>query len=82
MQEGYYILLELKGKRCVVIGGGSIATRKVDALCRCAADVHIVAPWFCDVLANRPDVTLHTKEYDKSDLDGAVLSLPAPTIWS
>ncbi len=74
MQEGYYILLDLKGRRCVVVGGGSIATRKVDALCRCEADVHIVAPRFCDILANRKDVTLHQKEYEKSDLAGATLS--------
>ncbi|MFA5864211.1 MAG: bifunctional precorrin-2 dehydrogenase/sirohydrochlorin ferrochelatase [Phycisphaerae bacterium] len=74
MQEGYYILLELKKRRCIVIGGGSIATRKIDALRRCEADVHIVAPQFCDVLAQRTDVTFHKKEYEKSDLEGATLS--------
>jgi len=57
----------------VVVGGGSIATRKVDALCRCGADVHIVAPTFCDTLSARSDVTLHEKEYDNADLDGAML---------
>jgi len=74
MQEGYYILLDLKQRRCVVVGGGSIATRKVDALRRCEADVHIVAPRFCDILASRKDVTLHQKEYEKSDLVGAPLT--------
>lgn len=74
MQEGYYILMDLKKRKCVVVGGGSIATRKVDALCRCEADVHIVAPKFCDILTQRGDVTLHEKEYEKSDLEGAVLS--------
>jgi precorrin-2 dehydrogenase/sirohydrochlorin ferrochelatase len=73
VQEGYYILLSLKGRHCVVVGGGSIATRKVDALCRCQADVHIVAPRFCDILSARTDVTLHEKEYEKSDLEGAAL---------
>jgi precorrin-2 dehydrogenase / sirohydrochlorin ferrochelatase len=74
VQEGYYILVSLKKRRCVVVGGGSIATRKVDALCRCEAEVHIVAPKFCDVLSSRTDVTLHEKEYDSADLTGATLS--------
>ncbi len=74
MKEGYYILLGLQGRRCVVIGGGSLATRKVEALCRCGADVHIVSPSFCDILSKRTDVTLHQKEYDKSDIEGAVLA--------
>jgi len=73
LNEGYYILTNLRGKRCVVIGGGSIATRKVEALCRCGAEVHIIAPKFCDILAQRQDVTLHEKEYDGSDLEGALL---------
>ena len=57
----------------MVVGGGSIATRKVEALCRCGAEVHIVAPEFCDALATRKDVALYKKEYDQSDLAGAVL---------
>ncbi len=74
MHEGYYILLNLKQRRCVVVGGGSIATRKVDALCRCEAEVHIVSPRFCDVLTARTDVALHQKDYEKADLTGATLS--------
>lgn len=73
MMEGYYILLDLKGRRCVVVGGGSIATRKVEALRRCEADVHIIGTKFCDLLAGRTDVTLHQKDYEKTDLHGALL---------
>ncbi len=73
IQEGYYILLKLVGRKCVVVGGGSVATRKVEALRRCGADVHIVAPSFCEILLKRTDVTLHQKEYEKTDLAGATL---------
>jgi len=73
VNEGYYILLGLGGRRCVVVGGGSISTRKVEALCRCGADVRIVAPTFCENLLKRADVTLCEKEYQPSDLEGAVL---------
>jgi precorrin-2 dehydrogenase/sirohydrochlorin ferrochelatase len=74
VREGYFILVDLHKRRCVVVGGGSIATRKVDALCRCDAEVHVISPRFCDVLQKRTDIILHTKEYDTSDLEGATLS--------
>lgn len=75
VQEGYYILLKLEGKKCVVIGGSSAATRKVDALRRCGADVHIIADSFCEALMRRTDITLHQKPYEKKDLEGASLVL-------
>lgn len=80
MKEGYYILADLRGRRCVVIGGGSLATRKVDALCRCGADVHIVAPDICDTLAERTDVVIHQKEYEKSELEKAVIAFACTDI--
>ena len=73
VNEGYYILLSLRGKKCVVVGGGSIATRKVDALCRCGADVTIVSPKFCETLRNRSDVTLVHEPYDKQYIQKATL---------
>lgn len=74
MNEGYYILVDLRGRRCVVIGGGSLGTRKVDALCRCGAKVYIVAEKFCEILTARTDVVIQEKLYEKSDLEGAVLA--------
>lgn len=40
----YSILLDIKGKRCTVIGGGKIALRKIEKLCRAGAIVTVVAP--------------------------------------
>ncbi len=73
MNEGYYILLDLRGRRCVVVGGGTLATRKVEALCRCGAEVHIVSMQLCDTLAIRTDVIFHEKDYETADISGAVL---------
>jgi precorrin-2 dehydrogenase/sirohydrochlorin ferrochelatase len=42
---GYYpILLDLADKPCVVVGGGEVATRKVEGLLSCGAKVRVVAP--------------------------------------
>ena len=40
----YPLFADLEGRRCVVIGGGMIAQRKVTALLRCGADVTVISP--------------------------------------
>jgi len=38
------LFLELKGRPCLVVGGGPVATRKAAALLRCGAEVTVVSP--------------------------------------
>ncbi len=40
----YPVGLVLKGRRCLVVGGGSVAARKVSGLLACSAAVTMVAP--------------------------------------
>lgn len=44
MPEYYPVLLYLKGKRCVVVGGGRVAERKVTSLVRANAIITVVSP--------------------------------------
>lgn len=48
MQEqfNYPAMLDLTGRRCVVIGGGAVAARKLRSLCAAGAQVTVVAPDF------------------------------------
>ena len=42
---GYYpVFLEMKQRRCVVIGGGTVAERKVDGLLAAGASVTVISP--------------------------------------
>src|SRR5438105_2424665 len=41
---GYPVNLVVAGRRCVVVGAGRIAARKIDALLAAGAEVHVVAP--------------------------------------
>ncbi len=42
---GYYpVYLDIKGKKCLVAGGGDVAERKVGLLIRCGAKVSVVSP--------------------------------------
>lgn len=71
----YNILLDIKDKRCVVIGGGKVALRKARKLCAAHADVLVVAPnihpSFADISSSIAE--MREKTYDSSDLDGAFL---------
>lgn len=45
MSKAYYPLFaDLEGRRCVVVGGGLVAQRKVAMLLRCGARVTVVSP--------------------------------------
>ena len=42
------IYVDLKDKKCVVVGGGKIALRKIEILYQFGAKITIVAPYICD----------------------------------
>jgi len=46
------LFLDVKGKRCVVVGGGEVALRKATLLVRAGAKLHVVAPKLDDEMAS------------------------------
>lgn len=80
--NGFYpVVLQLKGKRCVVIGGGTIAQRKLLGLLEAGADeVWVISPSFTQVineLAAAGKIRSRQKEYSASDIHGAWLVFAA-----
>ena len=77
---GYPANLIVAGRRCVVVGAGRIAARKIDALLAAGADVHVVASGLGDqVRAWRDDerITVEERGFEPSDLDDAWLATAA-----
>jgi siroheme synthase-like protein len=77
---GYPVNLIVAGRRCVVVGAGRIAARKIDALLAAGADVHVVAPKLGDQVRAWRDqrrITVDERGFDASDLDGAWLATVA-----
>ncbi len=74
--SGYPANLVVDGRRCVVVGAGRIAARKIAGLLAAGAEVHVVAPDVSDdvlALASAGRVTLHRRRFEPGDVDGAWL---------
>jgi len=72
----YPVNLDVSGQRCLVVGGGSVGTRKVKTLLDCRADVTVVSPEVTGALRSLADagkLRLEEREYQASDLDGMFL---------
>jgi precorrin-2 dehydrogenase / sirohydrochlorin ferrochelatase len=62
----YIACLKLKGRRCVVIGGGEIGLEKVEGLLACGGDVTLIAPRAVpelEELATEGSITWLKREY-------------------
>lgn len=74
------IFLDVKGRPCLVVGGGKVAARKLALLHRAGARVTVVAPDVCnDVrqLLQQENITHEQREFLDSDLDDTVLVMAA-----
>lgn len=74
------IFLRLAGQPCLVVGGGEVAARKVNALLRAGARVRVVAPALGEdvhrlLLAGR--IEHLARRFEPSDLDGQALVISA-----
>ncbi len=70
----YPLLLDLDGRRAVVVGGGPVAARRAQGLLDAGAEIVVVAPALCEdlaVLVADPHVTWLGREYASGDLEGA-----------
>ena len=76
----YPVNLNIANRLCVVIGGGSVAFRKVKSLLDCAGVVRIVSPYVEPRLKKiilKNQVEWFEREYAKGDLQGAFLAFAA-----
>ena len=76
----YPLLLDLKGKKCVVIGGGKVAERKAVSLLKSGAVVMVVSPGVTKTLAllkSQQRIRCIIAHYHKKFLKGAFLAIIA-----
>jgi len=76
----YVACLRLTGRRCLVIGAGSVGLEKIEGLLAADARVHVIAPEACAEvaeLAASGDVEWTQRHFQAGDLEGHFLAIAA-----
>lgn len=76
----YPLFLDITGRKCVVVGGGNVAERKVERLLACGARVEVVGKSLSPLLAawnGEEKVVRRDADYEDSCLVGAFLVIGA-----
>jgi precorrin-2 dehydrogenase/sirohydrochlorin ferrochelatase len=76
----YPVHLDIKNRNCLVVGGGSVGTRKVTTLLACGAKVAVVSPQANEELqklARAGSITLKERRFRAADLDHMFLVIGA-----
>ncbi|MBV8989225.1 MAG: bifunctional precorrin-2 dehydrogenase/sirohydrochlorin ferrochelatase [Solirubrobacterales bacterium] len=76
----YIACLRLKGRRCVVVGGGDVGLEKVEGLLACDGDVTLVAPEAHPELvqlALEGSIRWERRRYRAEDLDRSLIAIAA-----
>ena len=81
MERPYFpMFIDLTDRKIFVAGGGRIARRRIEALVKFGADIHVAAPLVCPeiaLLAGEGKIKTVLREYRPSDLDGMEFAIAA-----
>lgn len=84
MPDYYPVFLNLADKRCVIIGGGTIAQGKIGGLLQAGCRITVISPDATPGIrqaAQRGDVTWLERTYQPGDLEGAFIGVAATNVW-
>jgi len=76
----YPLFLKLDGRKCIVVGGGTIAYRKIRALIECGASVMVVSPELrreIEEYAKEHDIEIVRRTVKPSDIKGVAVAIAA-----
>ncbi len=76
-EDAYLVGLRLTGRKVVVVGGGSVAQRRIPLLLANGADVHVIARAATPAVEAFGGITLELRDFRPGDLDGAWYAIAA-----
>ena len=71
------IFLNLKEKKCLVVGGGEVSFRKASVLIQAGALVKIVSPELCEAFKHLPSIEYVPDRFQAAHLNGVTLVIAA-----
>lgn len=80
MKSYYPVCMDIRGKKCVVAGGGAVACRKVRSLLRCGGRVTVVSPKInagLSLLEKKKQIVCRRSVYRPGFLNGADIVIAA-----
>jgi uroporphyrin-III C-methyltransferase/precorrin-2 dehydrogenase/sirohydrochlorin ferrochelatase len=76
-ENAYLVGLRLNGRKVVVVGGGSVAQRRLPLLVANGADVHVITRAATPAVEAMSGITLTLREFRGGDLEGAWYAIAA-----
>ena len=76
MAHLFPVFLSLSGKKCLVVGGGRVAERKIADLLECEANINVISPTAGDSIqlwSNQGLISWQAREIEVSDLDNVFM---------
>ena len=84
MEQAYFpMFINLMNRRVVVVGGGVIATRRVQTLCSFGCNIEVVSPEISKTLKNLVEdkkIVWHARNYKEKDVCGAAIVVTATNL--
>ncbi|MEE0931075.1 MAG: bifunctional precorrin-2 dehydrogenase/sirohydrochlorin ferrochelatase [Acutalibacteraceae bacterium] len=75
---GYFpFYIDIENKNCVVVGGGTVALRKIGKLLPFNPVITVIAPKICDVILNLSEVKICKRKFEDNDIDNAFMVISA-----
>lgn len=74
------VFFDINNKRCLVVGGGDVAARKVALMFRAGAQITVVSPELCESLQNRlanKEIIYEARNFENNDLEACALIVAA-----
>ena len=75
--EFFPIFLNLKGKKCLIVGGGKVAFRKASVLMRAGAVIRVVSPELCESFKELSANEYFAEQFRDAHLEGMALAIAA-----
>lgn len=69
--------MEIKGKKCLVAGGGMVALRKIEKLLPFGVEITVVSPAFCAEIEGMEGIRRVCREFEPADVEGMLFVIGA-----